>query len=211
MGAVPVPTVPSGVGAILLAYGGTEAAAMGAELANRSALAVAEIVAVGVGGLITDSVARARVGAQRVAELRPGADVGGSTGADEFGLIGYQKRAEMLMRAQYALAAFRRVIRAPDKVAQLRKERSYFGGHLRASTNRMTAAELVHETARRLGPILGWISVRIPGVTTPECWDAHGRNFDVRRPPPRIGLPGAVHPECKCRAGRPFEGAPMLT
>jgi hypothetical protein len=125
-----------------------------------------------------------------------------------YGIVGAQRIKEQVLRAHYAIAAFNRVISAAEKLGALRRERRFHAQHLQASANRLRAATLVANGAREYGPILGWRALLDKG-TTAECRAAHGKNFDVRRPP-AIGWPGAVHNKCRCSFGRPVEHAPML-
>lgn len=48
---------------------------------------------------------------------------------------------------------------------------------------------------------LGWYAV-LDKKTSPECRAANGKNFDPLQPP-AIGLPGTVHPRCRCVPGPP--------
>lgn len=48
---------------------------------------------------------------------------------------------------------------------------------------------------------LGWYTV-LDKRTSPECRAADGKNFDPLQPP-TIGLPGTVHPRCRCLPGPP--------
>lgn len=115
-------------------------------------------------------------------------------------------RLEATYRAQYVLAASRRVQAAvaagvPREEALAREQR-YFQQHLDAVRNRRDAAAQVDKAAKRYGSNLGWYAV-LDNRTSKECREAHGRNFDITRIP-AIGYPGSVHPHCRCRAGKAF-------
>lgn len=96
--------------------------------------------------------------------------------------------------------------------AKLAEER-FFELHLRAEERRMRAAALVDmashlNTDREPRDLLGWRAV-IDAKTTPECRAANGCNFRADRMP-AIGWPGSVHRACRCSAGPPVPGAPLL-
>lgn len=84
-----------------------------------------------------------------------------------------------------------------------RRERSFELAHERARRRRLEAAHAVSAAADRWGPVLGWHAHK-DDRTTPECFEAHGSNFRVDRPPV-IGWPGTLHAgQCRCRPGKPF-------
>jgi hypothetical protein len=134
-------------------------------------------------------------------------------------------RANMLRRAQFFLAACRRVQAAvvtarsrnePVKAAiraAIAAERRYMAQHVGASAQRITAASRVDGMASIYGPLLGWQAVRDERCT-PGCARASGRNFRADHPPMiegRPSLPGAVHgTTCRCLPVPPFRGAPVL-
>lgn len=127
-------------------------------------------------------------------------------------------RTNVMRRATYYVAAARRLSTArrmgPDAVARaLVVERNYLAQHLRAVAQReevarqvAAQARIVQREAKRDGTewngLLGWYAV-VDAVTSPECLRANRRNFDPRRVPP-IGFPGAVHANCRCKPGPPF-------
>lgn len=114
------------------------------------------------------------------------------------------QRLEAVYRAQFVLASSRRVHAAKQRgvpEADIRaQEQRYFQQHIDAMKNRRDAATKVDSAARRYGTTLGWYAV-LDNRTSKECREAHGRNFDATRRP-AIGYPGAVHPHCRCRAGK---------
>lgn len=127
----------------------------------------------------------------------------------------YMQRLNIQRRAQYLLAAARRITAQlgtdhyPAAVADaIRRELQYWRQHVHAGTRREQAASLVDSTADQhgrpsdRGTVLGWRSARDERVTA-ECRAADGKNWIVEHPP-RIGLPGAVHVACRCIAVRPF-------
>lgn len=117
-------------------------------------------------------------------------------------------------RASYLINAARRISRAwiaegaptsltPAMDDALDREVRFARQHFEATYKREQAAAQVAEMAQQWGSIrLGWHAV-MDRRTSAECRAANGRNFDPNRIPP-IGLPGSVHPHCRCRAGRPF-------
>ncbi len=129
-------------------------------------------------------------------------------------------RENALRRAQFALAAGRRVTRdlagarshgqplhqaLADAIA---RERRYFGQHLDAMWNRARAAAQVDLAVMTYGNLIGWNTV-LDARTSAECRAADGKNFEATAQP-LIGWPGAVHPHCRCYPGPPVRGARML-
>lgn len=125
------------------------------------------------------------------------------------------QRLNILRRAQYVLAAARRVTRqlgtdrSREAVAEaLRREQQFWRQHQEASTKRTQAAAVADSVAQqhgvptRRGTILGWHAEN-DERTTGECRAAHGKNWIVERPP-RIGIPGTVHVHCRCRPVAPW-------
>lgn len=113
---------------------------------------------------------------------------------------------EPTYRAQYILAASRRAdiaLRAGVPAEKVRADEDrYFKQHLAAMANRKVSAAQVDSAAKGFGTTLGW-HAKMDNRTSPECRAANGRNFDATRRP-AIGYPGSVHPNCRCRAGKPF-------
>lgn len=120
--------------------------------------------------------------------------------------IAQSARTEVLFRAAYVLAASRRVLSAlktgSTHRAAMEPEKRYFEQHLGAMRKRMDSAALADRRARLYGAKLGWHAT-LDSRTSPECKEAHGRNFNIGERP-AIGYPGAVHPHCRCKPGRPF-------
>lgn len=113
---------------------------------------------------------------------------------------------ERLFRAQFVLAGSRRVLaalRAGIAARQaLAPEQRYFAQHIVAMRKRRDAAAIADRLATLYGATLGWHAI-LDSRTSPECREAHGKNFTVGERP-AIGYPGAVHPHCRCKPGRPF-------
>lgn len=129
-------------------------------------------------------------------------------------------RMNTARRAQYVLAASRRVLAAardarskgePVTAAvrkQLAMERRFYAQHQQAMWNRATAAGKTDMAAVEHGPLLGWNTV-LDARTSAECRAADRKNYYATRIP-YIGLPGSVHPHCRCFPGPPHPGAPLL-
>lgn len=105
---------------------------------------------------------------------------------------------EATFRAGYVWAATQRVVGG----GELADEKTYFNQHLDAGRRRHESGKDVDRASARYGPRLGW-HAKMDARTSEECRQANGRNFDASRIP-AIGFPGAVHPFCRCKPGRPF-------
>lgn len=129
------------------------------------------------------------------------------------------QRLNIQRRAQYLLAAARRITRqlgtdrSPDAVAgAIRRELQYWRQHVHAGTQREQAAAVADSTAAQHGApvraggkpvtVLGWHAV-LDSRTDPQCRAANGKNWILERPP-RIGIPGTVHPACRCIPVPPY-------
>lgn len=129
-----------------------------------------------------------------------------------------EDRQAFAWRAIYALAAAERLAEADDLTHAEEVERGYFDRHLSAEARRDRASALVDVTSRLLGdrteeqtekvPLLSWHAV-VDARTTPECAWANGKNFRADRIP-IIGIPGSVHPRCRCTSGPALPGAPLI-
>ena len=115
--------------------------------------------------------------------------------------------AEGRYRAAYILTASRRVQQSLANGVSLdktmRDEQRFFAQHIEAQANRRRSALMVDQAAAKFGLELGWYA-KIDSRTSPECRAANGRNFSVTQVPV-IGWPGAVHPFCRCRPGKPYK------
>lgn len=143
----------------------------------------------------------------------------GQTGAHGPATLAME-RANLLRRAQFVVAAARRVAAdvsaahsrgqsVPEAItAALRRERRFYAQHLMAIWQRSQAGAQVDSAAMEHGLLLGWHATR-DTRTSAECLAADGRNFYADHVP-LIGYPGTVHPHCRCQAGRPFPGARLL-
>lgn len=90
------------------------------------------------------------------------------------------------------------------------REQHYYEQHVEAEERRMRMA-LMQDAAAGIvaqDALLGWYAVP-DASTTPECRYANGRSFKADQMP-AIGWPGAVHMRCRCHAGPPRPGAPLL-
>ncbi len=90
------------------------------------------------------------------------------------------------------------------------REQHYYEQHVEAEERRMRMA-LMQDAAAGIvaqDALLGWYAVP-DASTTPECRYANGRSFRADQMP-AIGWPGAVHMRCRCHAGPPRPGAPLL-
>ena len=118
---------------------------------------------------------------------------------------GQNAEAEGLYRSAYILLASRRVQQALANGTPLEEamkaEETWFSRHIGAQANRRRAAMTVDAAAKKVGPKLGWYA-KMDAKTSVECRAANGTNFTVDRVP-AIGWPGAVHPFCRCRPGKP--------
>lgn len=129
-------------------------------------------------------------------------------------------RQNLLRRAQFMLNAAKRTQQAivsarshnepvMDAVADaVSAERRYLGQHIAASTGRVRVATAVDGMAAVHGNLIGWKTVK-DSRTTAECYAADKHNFRADKPP-RIGLPGATHPNCRCTPVPPYRNAPVL-
>lgn len=137
-------------------------------------------------------------------------DLPGPTGVGHLSVVTRQHIANLQRRAAYLINAGRRlgtaVVREkvqPGSIqAAMTRERGLLRQHLEATRLRNEAAGRVQEVVKARGPgDLGWYAV-LDKRTSPECRAADGKNFDPLQPP-AIGLPGTVHPRCRCLPGPP--------
>jgi len=129
-------------------------------------------------------------------------------------------RTNLIRRAQFALAAARRLTRDMVEArsrgeglkqalaAGMARERRYFSQHRDAIWQRAQAAQQVDMAAWSYGDLLGWNTV-LDARTSADCRAANGKNFYASSVP-LIGYPGSVHPHCRCYPGPPRIGARML-
>lgn len=125
-------------------------------------------------------------------------DVNGAT-AEPLTAIAHTLRTQPAREAAYVFNAAKRLAATRD----LSSERRYFAQHLAAERGRRDAARAVDSLAAKLGTdTLEWWSHR-DSKTTAGCRAMHGKPFNVAAPPlveGRPAYPGAVHPECRCKA-----------
>lgn len=117
-------------------------------------------------------------------------------------------------RAAYLINAIRRLAPAVasgdvDRIVRAeRAEDRYFAAFLEAERRRGVAASAVALVASQYGIdvngelLLGWLAI-LDNKTSADCRWAHRRNFNALVAP-RIGYPGTVHLECRCRPRRPW-------
>lgn len=129
-------------------------------------------------------------------------------------------RMNAARRAQYVLAATRRVIVAArdarakgqpagDAIrAQIAREQRYYSQHQAAMWNRAAAAGKTDMAALEHGNLLGWLT-KFDDRTSAECRAAHGKNYYASAMPD-IGFPGSVHPRCRCLPSAPWPGGKLL-
>lgn len=120
---------------------------------------------------------------------------------------------ELTYRAAYLANAGLRINQrleqglGPDEAAA--PERLLFRAHRAAQRGRARASRAVDSLAHRVGLRLRWRAVN-DRKTSPECRAANGHVFTADHPPV-IGLPGAVHPNCRCRPVPASEGTGSTT
>jgi hypothetical protein len=167
-------------------------------------------------GLLTGGIGGYAMGAalQIVMSFPPGQS--GAYGAATLAM----ERSNLLRRAQFTVAAARRIAQALASAhstgqplsqalaAAVQRERRFYAQHLMAIWQRSQAGAAADSAAMSYGNLLGWHTVR-DARTSADCLAANGKNFYADHMP-LIGYPGAVHPHCRCRPGPPFPGAAML-
>lgn len=120
---------------------------------------------------------------------------------------GWVEQTRIVRHAAYALNAGRRLTADPS-ASSLASEQRHLRAHLNAERGRRAAAIRIDSATAVYGPVLGWYAIR-DDRTDPICRAASGKNFRPV-PPPAIGMPGAVHPFCRCSPGPPHEGAEVM-
>ena len=133
-------------------------------------------------------------------------------------------RTNLLRRAQFFLSACQRVQQAivaarsrnepvMDAVrAAITAEQRFMSQMIAMAQRRVSASSAVDGAASTYGDLLGWNTV-IDARTSQGCRDANGKSFYADHPPVIEGspaYPGSVHPHCRCFAGPPRRGAPVL-
>lgn len=102
---------------------------------------------------------------------------------------------EPSMRAQFVLAACKRLSLAESSPAALRNERRYLDMHVAAGRGRRAAAKKVDAIH---APVLVWRTQEDAKVEA-RCAMLDHRLFTADNPPNGT-YPGAVHPQCRCYA-----------
>lgn len=116
---------------------------------------------------------------------------------------GWARRTNLLRRGAYLLTAARRITAAvrsgtslPDAIAT---EHRNYRAHQLAAASRSASGALADQVAQGSSSSrLRWRAV-LDERTDAKCRAMDGKTFDLRDPP-KIGLPGGVHPRCRCRA-----------
>lgn len=105
---------------------------------------------------------------------------------------------EPTMRARYVINAAQRLTQVLIDgrfLPGLTQERTYLAAHVQAGQKRKTAARALDAVAAKHG-LLQWHTV-MDDRTTEDCAKLDGKLFTIENPP---GLPGAMHPNCRCEA-----------
>lgn len=105
---------------------------------------------------------------------------------------------EPTMRARYVVNAAKRLTGALVDgrfLPALTQERSYLTAHVQAGQKRRASAQALDAVAAKHG-LLQWHAV-MDSRTTADCAALDGKLFTIENPP---GLPGAMHPNCRCEA-----------
>ena len=117
----------------------------------------------------------------------------------------FAKPDEATFRGLYLVNAAERRIAAKRTLGQ---ESSYLASHIKAATARNRARAALRDAEKRWGELLSWRAVH-DERTTPDCRALDGKNFYAHSPPGGTP-PGAKHFRCRCVAGPPLPGAPVV-
>ena len=113
------------------------------------------------------------------------------------------------MRARYIVNAARRLTDAlleGEFINGLKAERRNLVAHVQAGKNRSAAAQALDGVAARApGGLLQWVA-KMDQATTPDCAALNGALFTLDNPP---GVPGAMHPRCRCTARPALMSSPF--
>lgn len=120
---------------------------------------------------------------------------------------------EVLYRASYLANAAMRMDRdmkagATPKEA-IRSETRWYKAHEAARRNRLESIAQTQRAAALFGPVVGWYLNPLL-KNDPECIAMAGHNFLANKGT-AIGFPGAVHPNCGCYAGPPYNDGGLVT
>ncbi len=115
------------------------------------------------------------------------------------------KPEEATFRGLYLVNAAERRIAGKRTIGQ---EHAYLTNHILAATARNRARAALRDAEKRWGELLSWRAVR-DERTTPDCLALDGKNFYAHSPP-KGSPPGALHARCRCVAGPPLPGAPVV-
>ena len=115
------------------------------------------------------------------------------------------KPEEATFRGLYLVNAAERRIAGKRTIAQ---ENAYLVAHVKAAVARKRAWAALKDAEKRWGELLSWRAVH-DERTTPDCLALDGKNFFAHSPPGGTP-PGAKHWRCRCVAGPPLSGAPVV-
>lgn len=176
---------------ILIAWFGSKAAIGATQL---PAEILAALVAAGFNRL-----AAGMAGEITLKHSLPGRTRSGSPGrTSEMSAAQQVAAEEPEMRAEFLLASADRLSEAVDSgtlEAATVKEERYVAQHVAAGKNRRKAAQKLDGLAAKSDYLI-WRTV-MDKNTTPDCAALNNRVFLAAAPP---GLPGAMHPKCRCTA-----------
>lgn len=188
-----------------------------AYLASRAAIAavtlpaalVAQLTSTGLAPKAVKAAGRMALSVPMTGRSRWGAPtVGDKTSWTGPGAPSMARRVaadEPAMRARYIINASTRLTRALINGAfldGLTAERRHLTAHVEAGRNRSRAARHLDDLTARHGRWLRWVTV-LDRATTPDCAALNGVVFSTDDPP---GVPGAMHPRCRCHATPAFTG-----
>lgn len=186
---------------VLAVWFGSRAALSATQLPEEI---LAELASIGIGLTAAD----------RAGEIVLGHPLSGRTGSGspeaKPGMTAMRMVAseEPEMRAEFLVNSAERLSEAlgtGDYDAAAVREERYAEQHVAAGQNRRRAARKLDGLAVE-SPVLVWRTV-MDRKTTPDCAALDGRIFLAADPP---GIPGAMHPTCRCSA-ETWSGPPLRT
>jgi SPP1 gp7 family putative phage head morphogenesis protein len=186
---------------ILAAWFGSKAALKATVLPEEI---LAELASIGIGH--TAAIQAGQIVLRHPLSGRTGAgSPEAGTGAPAARMVAAE---EPEMRAEFLINSAERLQEAlavGDYDKAVAKEERYAEQHVAAGQNRRRAAKRLDQLAAT-SRMLVWRAV-IDKRTTPDCAVLNGRIFLASAPP---GIPGAMHPACRCKA-EPWSGPPLRT
>lgn len=182
-----------------IVYEGKVLDALTTWFASPDAIGATELPAEVVGELVANGIKReiaVEVGEMVLAKPMTGRTRHGAPSPqDQMTAMRRVASEEPSMRAQYVLAACKRLSLAEDYSVALTKERRYLDMHVAAGRGRRVAAKKVDALD---APILVWRTQEDNKVEA-RCAMLDHRLFTVENPPGGV-YPGAVHTHCRCYA-----------